>query len=729
MKYTNRYYALTIGEKGEIVSFKNGGKEMIAEGAAQMPLFTVCLIEKGGKQHRLSSSDAVFSTAQHATGAVMTYHNVGGMDLDVTVTARFPKDDAKTYWSMEWRNGTGLTVEWVDFPNVTVPQALVGDGGDNVLFWPGTEGGLIEDLALREKYKGTKYRETGYQTKNAWTGVYPNTVSMQFMAYYSEADEKGLYVAAHDPEGNLKAIEPHSVEEGIRIEYRLFPGSTEEVYSMAYEMVVGAFCGDWYDAADIYRNWLDTSGMLPEKKLLENEDLPDWYAESPVTLIYPVRGAKDTGDMEPNGMFPYMNGAKYVDELAEALDSKVMALLMHWEGTAPWAPPKVWPPYGGEEEFKKYVDHLHSKGNLIGVYASGIGWTKESTLDPSYNERATREYEELHIEDIACRTSAGTIDQSQIIGSSIRYSVDVCTHNEQIKDIVSEEIGHICDAGCDYTQYFDQNLGGLGCLCYSEAHGHAPVPGKWMKEDMIELYTRLQSEIRQKGSKMLLGCEEAAAEPFIQYLKFSDSRAASQFYYGKVVPAYGYLYHEYLNNFAGNQDGTYWALNSVDNPSNLAFRIANCFISGNMISLILTHDGRISWGWGHIEDEEGVPDRAEIITLVKNLNAWRRGFGKPYLYAGRMQKPVKLLGVGTYNLLRRDETIVKYPEVLHTNWESQDGTRAQVLVNFLQEEKTFTLDYDKECTLVLTPDGKETRKITPGERITMAPLSAVMIAF
>ncbi|MBQ7032957.1 MAG: hypothetical protein IJN25_04775 [Clostridia bacterium] len=729
MKYTNRFYELNIGEKGEIISFKNDGKEMIAEGAAGMPLFTVCLIEKGGRQHRLSSSEGEVTAARHATGAIMSFHCVGGMDFDVTVTMRFPKDDAKTYWSLQWRNGTEYVVEWIDFPNILVPYQLKGNGGDSVLFWPGTEGGLIEDLSLREKYKGTMYRETGYQTKNAWTGVYPNTVGMQFMAFYSETDEKGLYVAAHDPHGNLKAIEPHGVENGIRIEYRLFPGTEEKTYSMEYEMVVGAFCGDWYDAAEIYRSWLDGSGLLPEKKLSENNDLPEWYEDSPVTLIYPVRGAKDTGDMEPNGMFPYMNGAKYVDGLSEALGCKVMALLMHWEGTAPWAPPKVWPPYGGEEEFKKYVDHLHSKGNLIGVYASGIGWTKESTLDPSYNERATREYEELGIENIACRTSAGTIEQSLIIGSTIRYSVDVCTHSEQIKDIVSEEVGHICDAGCDYAQYFDQNLGGLGCLCYSDAHGHAPVPGKWMRDDMVVLYERLQGEIRAKGSKMLLGCEEGAAEPFIEYLKFSDSRANSQFYYGKVVPAYGYLYHEYLNNFSGNQDGTYWALNTLDNPSNLAFRIANCFISGNMISLVLTHDGQISWGWGHIMEEEGVPDRDEIITLVKNLNAWRRGFGKPYLYSGRMQKPVKVLDAEVYKLLRRDETIIEYPAILHTNWEAPDGTKAQIFVNFQKEEKSFRLAYDKECTLIVTPDGKETRKILPGEQITVAPLSAVMIAF
>ncbi|MBR5448743.1 MAG: hypothetical protein IKV43_02040, partial [Clostridia bacterium] len=593
---------------------------MLSKNAGSNPLFTVCLIDGDGKQYRISSSSGKFSAVAKNDCAVFKFDGVGGMEFDAKVNARFPENDSKTYWTIEWKNNTGLHVEWVEFPGVTVPNALKGNGGNDVIFWPGVEGGIIEDLSLREKYKGTMYRETCYQTKNAWTGLYPYTTSMQFMAYYGEIDKKGLYVASHDADCNLKAIEPHMIDNDIHFEYRLFPGTSQNEYSMPYEMVIGAFEGDWYDAADIYRSWLEKSGMLPEKKMYENDMLPDWYKESPIILIYPVRGAKDTGDMEPNGMFPYMNAAKYVDSLAEKFGCKVMALLMHWEGTAPWAPPKVWPPYGGEEEFKKFTDHLHSKGNLIGVYASGIGWTLKSTLDPSYDERAQREYEELGIEKIACKTSAGIIEQSLIIGSAIRYSIDVCTHNDLIKDIVSNEVMSICRAGCDYAQYFDQNLGGLGCLCYSPDHGHPPVPGKWMKDDMTELYTRLTREIHESGSKMLLGCEEAAAEPFIKYLTFSDSRMNSQYYYGKPIPAYGYMFHEYLANFSGNQDGTYWALNTIDNPTNLAFRLANCYITGNMLSVTLNDEGKITWGWGHNEDEEGLPNQEEIITLVRNLN-------------------------------------------------------------------------------------------------------------
>ena len=91
-----------------------------------------------------------------------------------------------------------------------------------------------------------------------------------------------------------------------------------------------------------------------------------------------------------------------------------MALPMHWEGTAPWAPPYVWPPFGGEEAFKRFIDKLHEKGNLAGVYCSGIGWTTQSVLVPSYQTKEL--YEQEHMDEVMCQTPTGDIVQSHIIG-------------------------------------------------------------------------------------------------------------------------------------------------------------------------------------------------------------------------------------------------------------------------------------------------------------------------
>lgn len=728
MFYENKFYEMSIGEKGSILSLKNSGKEMLSGDAKGMPLFVICLNDREGNQIRLSSNDAVYSVKQGAEEMEMTFASVGGMDVFVTVNMQAPKESPLTYWNLKYENKTGMIVEWVDFPNVVVQNNLKSTGGEHVIFWPGTEGGLIEDVDLREKWLYIKYREAGYMTDGGWTGVYPSNVNMQFMAYYGEEDEKGLYVAAHDPYGNLKQIDFHKIEEGVRLENRLFPGTVETNYKMPYDIVLGAFDGDWYDAADIYRNWYETcEEMKRPKKIAENPELPSWYEASPVSLIYAVRGSKDTGDMEPNGMFPYINGAKVVDRYADLLDSKVMAILMHWEGTAPWAPPYVWPPFGGEEVFKEYVDYLHAKGNYIGVYGSGIGWTKYSYLNPDYNEESNRRYEEEHIEDIVCKTRKGTVEQSRVVGPPIRSGIDICSHNEQIKNMVRGEIKSLAQANCDYVQYFDQNLGGLGPMCYSDKHGHAPVPGKWQTDDMIDLYEKLLSDIKMYGSKMVLGCEVAASEPFIGQLLFNDSRYTHQHYYGKTVPAYGFLYHEYLNNFMGNNCGAS-SLNCKDNPKNLAFRIANAFVSGNMLSIVLTHDGQVSWGWCN-PNNDVLPNGEEAITLTRNLNAWRTGCGKSYLYTGKMLKPCKLRNVGSFDLLRIDGTSTDYPTILTTKWRDPQGKEAQIFVNYLDEKQNFEIVYDKDAILYLTPDGANKKVLKKGEKIEIAPFSAVLLEF
>jgi hypothetical protein len=153
-----------------------------------------------------------------------------------------------------------------------------------------------------------------------------------------------------------------------------------------------------------------------------------------------------------------------------------MVLLMHWEGTAPWAPPYVWPPYGGEEELKNFVETMHANGDRVGLYASGIGWTQQSMTDTSYTL-----YERFEKENVGAEICIGPRDEkfsrvcNGLKGQRIGY--DLCPGREFTARTISNEIRQAAAAGVDYLQFFDQNQGCASPLCYAKNHGHPELPG------------------------------------------------------------------------------------------------------------------------------------------------------------------------------------------------------------------------------------------------------------
>ncbi len=75
-------------------------------------------------------------------------------------------------------------------------------------------------------------------------------------------------------------------------------------------------------------------------------------------------------------------------------------------------------------------------------------------------------------------------------------------------------------ADVDYIQLLDQNHGGTSYFCYSREHGHPAVPGRWQTDAMKRLLNTVGQYTHGNGRRILLGCESAAAEPFIPYLLF-----------------------------------------------------------------------------------------------------------------------------------------------------------------------------------------------------------------
>lgn len=663
-------------------------------------LFALQLRSHSGETRRFDAGNCPFVSFD---GACATYEN----DL-LTVRLRLHADGDALLLRLEADNRTDLLPEWVELMTVEVAKKLrCEDGGTGAIVWPYNEGCLVSDMSLREKMPFA-YREPVYPSRGSYS-IFPNMVCSQFLAY--EADGAGLYLGMHDPERTTKHIDFRYGTRGIRLQMRVFcNASYGDGYVMPFDCVMRLFDGGWQDTCEIYRDWFETHLPAGLQKIRDNKTLPAWYADSPLVVTYPVRGTHDTGDMTPGGFFPYARALPFLEKIAEKTDSNVMALLMHWEGTAPWAPPYVWPPYGGEAPFSEFVREAHKKNMAVGLYASGLGWTMKSNVT-DYDR--TADFAREGIADIVCTDSDGRAES--VICRGQRKGYDLCPACEKTKRIFSREISRVCESGIDYMQVLDQNHGGTSYFCYSDRHGHVPAPGKWQAEEG----GKLLDAINRRG--VLFGCESAAAEPNISRLAFSDNRFELNYYSGTPIPLYAYLYHEYVNNFMGNQICA--MLDKCE--TNYTLRAAYSFTAGDMLTAVFVDDGGIrmkhSWcDW--IAPKEKTVDEETALGFLRTLNGWRRKGGKPFLHTGRMTRPMPVVcGENRYTLDGGHDTFTA-PEVLTAAY-TADGRTVQFLVNYNLHEVTATLPEAvggyTDCDL--------TQQCAPTRKWTLAPLSVVML--
>lgn len=692
--------------KGVLNSLQLNGKEYVKE---KTDIFKfACRDEKGKQILTLSTEMKAVSTEQKEDGFVCKY-SLG--ETTVIISCRLTDE---VVWGIDISVPDTLVCEWVNYPQIAVDYDLSDRGGSSKILWGFNEGVIVDSIKHRES--GFPYLEPAYPGEGVM-GLYPAIVETQFMAYFNE--KGGLYFAAHDREDCLKGIDFYQYKDGILLQFRHYSGCDfGEDYHMSYPMVMKAFDGDWYSAAQIYRDWFEQeekAGFVPIK---DNKNLPKWYGDSPVVVTYPVRGVHDTDVMNPNKLFPYINAMPHIERLEKELESKIMVILMHWEGSAPWAPPYVWPPFGGEEELKKFIDALHERGDVVGVYCSGIGWTEQSNLIDEYNKKD--EFDQKGLAEVMCKSPEQTLPYSKICPDQ-RIGYDMCPTQEFTVNVMKEEVKKMAGSGLDYIQLFDQNHGGNSYFCYSRTHGHPPVPGKWQTEAVKRLLSEAQS---CADSKVLFGCESAAAESYIPYLLFSDNRFNLNYRIGAPVPAYAYVYHKYLNNFMGNQVSTQHFIDHEKSPDNLLMRIAYSFAAGDLMTLVINQDGEITWNWGMKTAD--IPEQESIKQLVKNLNSWRTGCGKKYLHTGEMTSPWRVV-CDEHIIYLKQGRKMPFDSVFSSAWRADDGKTGQFLINYHDRETECTIELPgDEYYLYRSTAGKETIK-SGNNRIKIAPLSAVLI--
>ena len=657
-------------ENGTVSSIGYCGVEICAK---QSPIFNVRLTEKGGQIVDVSSVEAK-SVLVKQDGFSAVYSQ---FSEDISVTVSFEKTDKGLNTRFSVENNTDKIVEHVEILPIVL-KPFVKNGGIGKMLYPYNEGVLVDDDDLRAPCH-LQHLEPEYPSQGSF-GIFPNMVQSQFLAYLF--DGHGLYVGAHDEKRGLKAIDYYAVDEqkNIKIEIRLYSGKGYgENFAIDYDMVYEFFDGDWYDGADIYKKWFYEHLPLGLKKVRENAELPDWYSDFPLILTYPVRGYHDMDEMSPNELFPYINAMPFVDKFSKQTGAKIMVLLMHWEGTAPWAPPYVYPPFGGEEEFDKFFNALKEKGHLLGVYCSGFSYTEQSNVLPSYDCKEILKDKETF--KAFCAGRDGKVVHSKICTGQ-RVGYDLCIASDKGREILDEAYNPLFAKKLDYVQILDQNHGGGQYFCYSNEHNHPPCVGPWMTEEMQKLLR--DWNVRADGT--LLGCESASSEAFLPNLLFSDNRFELNHFIGKAVPLYAYLYHEFLHNFMGNQ------VCSLFGGDSFLYRLAYSFSAGDMPTIVLSPRGVLLSYWGQ-RDLEDLPNEESVLTFIKNAREIYLSNLKFTCY-GNMIKPLpyKTGEVSFRNDLYGRSYVTE--DVLTSAYE-YDGEKIQIFINFNEEDKIIEFRGEK----------------------------------
>lgn len=654
--FANGLELLIDAENGIVSSLKINNNEVCADAS---PVFCARLRSSCAKCFYISSTQA---ENVELCGNEIIYKGFGeGFDeLTVHVIIKTGENIA---WQIKISNiPKEYALEWVEFPKICLPRLIDNNAQGGKILFPYNEGMLVTDENLLPRY------EPEFPSSGAYF-MFPNMVCSQFMAYLF--DGVGLYIGAHDTKRALKCVDFYPSGSGIALQMRLYSGvDFGEDLAIDYPIVWQVCSGEWKSAAEIYRVWFEQN--LPPRVLpiKENDSLPEWYKGSPLIVTYPVRGIHDTDKMEPNALFPYTNALPILDKIKRSTGCQIMALLMHWEGTAPWAPPYVWPPYGGEKLFNKFKDALHKNGDLLGVYCSGFGYTLQSSLIRSYNTE--EEIKKRGVLRGVCHSPTNKPELGITCCPYQRYGYDICPASDLGREILDEAYSPLFKIGIDYAQILDQNHGGGQYMCYAREHSHPPMPGEWMTLSMQELL----SSWNTCAPKMLFGCESAAAEPFIGNLLMSDNRFELNYPFGTVVPLYAFLYHGYVRNFMGNQCGCPFE----PKCDTLRYRLAYSFSVGDIMTLIIAPNGELMTHWG-THDFESSPDMEKTLLFIKNVTEFYNTKGKKYLCYGKMSASADIKCEEITIPMFRGREEAKLPRLLSSVWESDGDGVAYVVVN------------------------------------------------
>lgn len=741
---SNKHVVIMVGAetKGGLRSFVDVKTQRNFIASKPRPLYDLLLFEKGKELLVLSSLDAESFKVEHSSSPqaetlTFTYGRHRSLDLHVTCTAVLGADSPLSKWRISIKNNTSYGIRALRFPIVVAPSIL-GDSDEDDYYISGSWGGAITHRPSRkeswinffatytpeEKPRDRADFQADGGRGPSWLPIqYPGAYGVQLQAYYDKT--AGLYLATHDNAGSTKSYGMTRLTDGLEIStehnYDERPGVS---FELPYDTVLGVFQGDWYAAADIYKQWAQQQHWC-SKKVVERTDLPDWLKEPRPWLAVCSRGnyarlegslSFPTAEWPIEKLWPASKVVPLMREYSVIFNTPVVTWMEGWEYIgSPGGPVDIFPPYEGEESFKAAMGDLTRDGNHPFMYLAGLHWSYKRPMT-GYDDWPRFEREGRVM---AALDDHGEVMISDVVRRSFsdgqKYFAPMCTSSQEMQDLWFKNYMHLMDMGAVALQ-MDQQIGFYAQVCYSNQHGHAPGYGPWMYKRTLDLIRRVRGTAKQRNPRATLSVEESC-ELWNQELDLNCHRP----YTLGQIPLFDYLYHEYCITYGG--DG----MVGVVHPATSQIKHAALLVNGQQNCV----------GIGEEEYKFEVNANYPVLKLLRNICEAQRTYARDYLVFGQMLRPPELK-VSNLNadILKLPGT-VPVPRIMHSAWKAPKGQIGYTLVNWTTGEETATMSLPSDMSngnpalQFVTGKGREAvpaQQIQAGKiEVTLPPLSVLLI--
>lgn len=459
-------------------------------------------------------------------------------ELSVEVEVQLDSDGFSSWWGLRVANTSHRAPNQIRFPRI---------GGltkqtDERLAAPVWQGQLCEDPRALLNPAG------GQPKRFEWE--YPGILSLQCLAVYREGGP-GLYLACDDTAAQRKKFAMFGGATGdLGFEIVHVPEqklTTKGRFELPYRVVLSKFTGDWFTAAERYRDWAMDQSWARRSRLRRGL-VPDWVLG---TGLWVWNRGRSPGVLTP------------AVELQQELGLPVSVLWHWWHGCSyDTGFPEYLPPREGAEPFKAALAAAQAHDVHALVYMNQRLW---GMTTPSWtNQNAER---------FAVKDASGKVHREVYNTFTKAPCAPMCMGTGFWRDTYADLVEQaVSELGVDGI-YMDQACTSLAC--YDPTHGHALGGGSYWMQGFRELAADIRqrvsaragdssraiapmvspkhvSETPVKTAVALAG--EGCGEPWLPYLDLMLSLQISRERYStpdgwETIPFFNAVYHDCVLTF------------------------------------------------------------------------------------------------------------------------------------------------------------------------------------